>query len=97
MARSLPGLLRLIVVVALAAFWLGVAFVAALVAWPEGVVMALGIAGAATLASTLVLIGQVWARARAADGDRRSRRRHVLRPVELRRLDDVRPGGGVGR
>jgi hypothetical protein len=96
MARSMPGLLRLIVVVALAAFWLGVALlVALLAAWPEGLLMALVAVQAVTLAALLVLLGQ--ARARTQYDDSRNWRSQVARPVPFRRLNDARTDGGVGQ
>jgi hypothetical protein len=61
--RTTPGLLRLIVLVGLAAFWLTAALVVTvLAAWPAGVLAALAAADGGALATMLGLAVQVWTR-----------------------------------
>ena len=79
MRCSLPGLLRLTVLVGVAGFWLGIALLTAVLAdWPKDVVAVLGIGLAGALVTALGLLGQVWERTQAA-------RRPVRSPVQRSR------------
>ena len=79
MRRSLPGLLRLTVLVGLAGFWVAVALLTAVLAdWSRDVVAVLAIGLAGALVPLLGLLGQVWERTQAA-------RRSVRSPVQRSR------------
>jgi hypothetical protein len=55
--RSVPALLRLIVLAALAGFWLSVALIVAMMAaWPDVLVIILGVAEAGAVAAALGVI-----------------------------------------
>jgi uncharacterized membrane protein len=65
--RSVPGLLRLTVLVGLGGFWLGVGLVVAVLAdWPADVVAVLGIVLAGALVTVLGLVWQVRSRTHGA-------------------------------
>jgi hypothetical protein len=75
MTRTTPGLLRLTALTGLAAFWLAVAsVVAVLLSWPAAVVTVLAIVGAGALATALTLAVRARMRMRTPHVSARRRR-----------------------